>query len=266
MVLVAADGGRERRARLPLRWFVLFAVVGAAALGALGLRTGLIDTSFFQAGATSRTEVEADPTVVLQALTEQADLVVAERNLAATTVEADNTVTVKVPLLGSQEIPPSLAGEHEVAQVGPGNVELRVDLSELRTSDLVVQDGTVRIQAPLPRIAEVDPGPVRTIDESSGLLSRGAAVVGGDSQSIQQQELADAGRARMLDGARRDAELFALGHQSLERTLQRLLITLPGVDRVQVEFPSVAEACVTHSAPSFCAANRGGEVVAGSPQ
>ena len=266
MVLVAADGGRGRRARLPLRWFVLVTVLGALALGALGVRAGLIDTSFLQAGATSRTEVEADPTVVLQALTEQADLVVAERNLAATTVEADNTVTVKVPLLGSQDVPPSLAGEHEVAEVGPGNVELRVDLSELRTSDVVVQDGTLRIQAPLPRIAEVDPGPVRTIDESTGLLSRGAEVVGGDSQSIQQQELADAGRERMLDGARQDAELFELGRQSLERTLQRLLITLPGVDRVQVEFPTVAEACATHSAPAFCAANRGGDVVAGSPQ
>ena len=107
---------------------------------------------------------------------------------------------------------------------------------------------------------------VRTVAESSGLLSRGAEVVGGDSQSIQQQELVDAGPARMLDGARQDVELFELGRQSLERTLQRLLVTLPGVDRVQVSFPTVAEACATHDAPSFCAANRGGEVIAGSPQ
>lgn len=266
MVLVAADAGRGRRARLPLRWFVLFAVLGSLVLAALGVRAGLIDTSFLHAGVTSHTAVEADPTVVLQALTEQADLVVAERNLAATTVEADNTVTVKVPLLGSQDVPSSLAGEHEVAEVGPGNVELRVDLSELHNSDVTVQDGTVRIQAPLPRIAEVDPGPVRTVDESTGLLSRGAEVVGGDSQSIQQQELADAGQARMLDGARQDAELFELGRQSLERTLRQLLIGFPGVERVQVEYPTVAEACATHSAPGFCAANRGGAVVAGSPQ
>ncbi|MCB1005607.1 MAG: DUF4230 domain-containing protein [Acidimicrobiales bacterium] len=264
MVLAAADRGR--RARLPLRWFFLAVVLGGVAVVALGVRAGWIDPSFLQAGTTSRTEVEADPTVILRALTEEADLVVAERNLAPATVEATNTVTVHVPLVGSQDVPSALAGEHEVAEVGPGQVELRVDLGELRTSDLEVVDGTVRVHAPLPRIAQVDPGPVRTVDESSGLLTRGAEVFTGDSQSVQQQDLSDAGRARMLDGARQDAELFELGRQSLERTLRRLLVTLPGVDRVQVDFPTVEEACATHDAPEFCAANRGAEVVEGQPQ
>ncbi len=264
MVLATADA--RRGARLPLRWFVLFSLLAAFGLVALGVRAGLIDPSFLRLQFGAETTVEADPTVILTALTEEADLVVAERNVAPTTVEADNAVTVQVPLLGSQRVPSALAGEREVAEVGPGRVELRVDLAELSTSDIVVQDGTVRITAPLPRIAEVDEGPVRTIDESTGLLSRGAEVVAGDGQAIQQQELADAGHERMLDGARQDAALFALGRESVERTLRRLLLGLPGVDRVQVEFPAVGEECATHSAPAFCAANRGGAVVAGSPR
>jgi len=264
VVLATADRGRA--ARLPLRWFVLVSALGALVLGALAVRAGLIDPSFLHAQITSDTEVEADPTVILEALTEQADLVVAERNIAATTVEADNDITVQVPLLGSQEVPGALAGEHEVAEVGPGRVELRVDLSELTPADITVADGVVHVRAPLPRIAEVDEGPVQTIDESTGLLSRGAEVVTGDGQAIQQQELADAGRSRMLDGARQDTELFELGRQSTERTLQRLLQAAPGVDRVVVDFPSVGEACATHSAPEFCAANRGGAITSGSPQ
>lgn len=264
MVLATADRGRA--ARLPLRWFILFSALGALLLGALGVRAGLIDPSFLRAQISSDTDVEADPTVILEALTEQADLVVAERNIAATTVEAANDITVQVPLLGSQQVPGALAGEREVAEVGPGRVELRVDLSELTPADITVKDGVVHVQAPLPRIAEVDEGPVRTVDESTGLLSRGVEVVTGDSQTIQQQELADAGRSRMLDGARQDTELFELGRQSTERTLQRLLQAAPGVDRVVVDFPSIGEACATHDAPGFCAANRGGAVTAGSPQ
>ena len=264
MVLATADRGRG--ARLPLRWFVLFSAFGALILAALGVRAGLLDPSFLHAQITSETDVEADPTVILQALTVEADLVVAERNVAPTTVEARNDLTVHVPLLGSQQVPGALAGEHEVAEVGPGRVELRVDLADLHTDDITVKDGVVHVQAPLPRIAEVDEGPVRTIDEQTGLVSRGVEVVTGDRQSIQQQELADAGHERMLDGARQDAELFELGRQSTERTLQRLLVGVPGVDRVVVDFPSVGEACATASSPQFCAANRGGAIVAGSPR
>lgn len=264
MVLATADA--RRGARLPLRWFVLFTLVAGLALAALGVRAGLIDPSFLRLELGAETTVEADPTVILTALTEEADLVVAERNVAPTTVEAANTVTVQVPLLGSQRVPGALVGEREIAEVGPGQVELRVDLTELSTSDIVVQDGTVRVTAPLPRIAEVDEGPVRTIDESTGLLSRGAEVIAGDGQAIQQQELAEAGHERMLDGARQDAELFELGRESVERTLRRLLLGLPGVERVEVAFPTVGEECATHSAPEFCAANRGGAVVAGSPR
>lgn len=264
MVLATADRGRG--VRLPLRWFVLFSLLGTLAIVIVGVGSGLIDPSFLHGRITARTEVEADPTVILQALTEKADLVVAERNLAPTTVEADNTVSVQVPLLGEQTVPGALAGEHEVAQVGPGRVELRVDLSELDPSDITVKDGVVHIQAPLPRIAEVDQGPVNTVDEQTGLLSRGAEVVTGDGQAIQQQQLADAGHARMLDAARQDAELFDTGRQSLERTLQRLLLAEPGVDRVVVDYPSIGEACATASSTQFCAANRGGALAAGSPR
>ena len=138
--------------------------------------------------------------------------------------------------------------------------------SRYHTLDITVKDGVVHVRAPLPRIAEVDQGPVHTIDESTGLLSRGVEVVTGDGQAIQQQELADAGRSRMLDGARQDTELFELGRQSTERTLERLLQAAPGVDRVVVDFPTIGEACASHAAPEFCAANRGGAVTAGSPQ
>src|SRR5690606_30985840 len=146
VVLATADA--RRGARLPLRWFVLFSLLAAFALVALGVRAGLIDPSFLRLQFGAETTVEADPTVILTALTEEADLVVAERNVAPTTVEADNAVTVQVPLLGSQRMPSALAGEREVAEVDPGRVELRVDLDELSTSDIVVQDGTVRITAP----------------------------------------------------------------------------------------------------------------------
>lgn len=266
VVLISADAGNRHRPRLSLRWFVLIALVGGVVAFIAAAQAGLIDPALFRVEASSRTEVHADPTVVLEALTEQADLVVAERNIAATTVEADNVVTVRVPLLGEQDLPRSLAGEQETAVVGPGRVELRVDLADLRPTDLTVEGGTVHIDAPLPRIAEVDEGPVRTLDERTGLLTRTGEVLTGDGQAIQQQRLADAGHDQMLAGARQDAELFDLGRSSLERSLQRLLIALPGVDRVQVDFPTVGATCTTHRAPGFCAANRGAELGVPGPQ
>lgn len=265
MVLVASDAGR-RRSRLGLRWFVVALLLGALGVVALGLRFGFIDQAWLQARAESRTEVQADRTVILQELSEQSDLIVAERSLAPVTVDAENIVSVRVPLLGEQDVPTSLAGESEVAAVGPGRVELRTDLADLHTGDITVKDGVVRVLAPLPRIATVDEGPVQTIDEQTGVVTRTGEVVLGDGQTIQQEDLAASGHDRMLDAARQDGELFELGRKSLERTLQRLLVTVPGVDRVEVRYPTVAEACRTHQAPTYCTANRGGDVVRGGIQ
>jgi hypothetical protein len=265
VVLATSDAGR-RRSRLSLRSFIVAVLLGALAVVALGLRLGFIDDAWLQARADSRTEVEADRTVILQELAEQSDLIVAERSLAPVTVDAENIVSVRVPLLGEQDVPTALAGESETAAVGPGRVELRVDLADLHTGDITVKNGVVSVRAPLPRIATVDEGPVQTIDEQTGLVTRTGEVVLGDGQTIQQEELAASGHDRMLDAARQDAELFELGRKSLERTLRRLLVTVPGVDRVDVRYPTVAEACRTHDAPGFCASNRGAEVTDGGVQ
>ena len=257
---MSASGVESSRRRLSLRWFIVLLLVGAIIVVSVGARIGLIDSDVFRGGVGSRTEVEPDQAVILEALTEKADLVVAERTIAPVTVEVRNVATVRIPIFGEQDLPTAIAGESEVGQLGPGRVELRVDLAGLRPGDITIENGTVTATAPLPRIAEVDEGPVETLNEETGVITRAGEVVLGDGQVIQQQEIADTGHDQMLAGARQDAELFERGRASLERTLRRLLSPLPGVDDVRVELQTVEVECRTHDAPGFCAANRGDEV------